>query len=162
MVSCIPFAKHPLFHLESFKLSFWWIIWRALERYLFFLYQIVFSDSARRWWEKVFILGTFKVMLCNIWSLSLRDVHPPYCYCFPAVKSFLYTMNSFCGQEMGPSYSLQLSYIRLFSQQSLFSPERSVSFHTTLLLFSQVETCFLLLLILEHSSQILLFISSKC
>lgn len=130
---------------------------------IFFVYQRVFSDSARRWWEALLevIWGTFKVMLCNIWSLSLRDVHPPYWYRFPALKSFLYRMNSFCGQKMGPSYSLQLSCIRLFSQQSLFSPKHSVSFHTTLLLFSQLEMCFLLLLILEHSSQILLFTSSK-
>lgn len=56
---------------------------------IFFLWCILFSDSARRWGEKVIILGTLRDRLYKISSLSLRGMLRPCLYCFLALKSFL-------------------------------------------------------------------------
>ena len=94
---------------------------------IFFFHQI----SVLRFSQK-----TVRVILCKLWSLSPRDMQPLYSQCCSAPKSFLYRMSSSSGQKMAPSYSLQLSFMWLFSYQSLISPEHPLRFHTLLLLFS--------------------------
>lgn len=169
MLSCILNAHH-LFHLEPLKSSFWWLIWRTLEKKIFFLHCILFSESARRWWEKVIILVLETYNLYKISSfqyeygqgIPLKDMPWSYSYCFLALKSlifhFLTGWTPYVGKKYSPlTYSLQIPNILLFGQLGLFSPEHSLGFYRTLPLFHQPEMCFLLLLILEHSNQFSLF-----